>query len=469
MSTTALPLLGIDIGTTSVSVVVVDPHDGRNLFTSTQAHHAGIAPDGPGADLQDAERLVAVTQNSIALARQQYRQIGAMGITGQMHGIVVIDAAGRAVSPAYTWLDARLAWNDRDGRTIAQRMTEEVGKPVPVGYGAGTAFALQALDLVPAGARSVATVPDYVTLRLIGGTEPVTGASLAHSLGLYSLETGGFHADLWRRSTALCPPQVRAAAQIVGTTAEGTPVAVPVGDNQASFLASVRDPERAISVNVGTSGQISVLEPNVAAPTDSLHHLESRPFPGDRRLLVGASLSGGKSFEVLGSLIADVARRSGAASIDPYQLLRDIQRPTDHNRLSIDTRFAGTRGDPATRGAISGVGLDNLDVPHLYWGIAEGVVAELAELLGEHQEVLGVSDSYLAVSGNAVTQSEAIRTTLAERFGVRLRRPIDAEAAARGAAMLATAAIDGGIASLPGIRARMIRYRDEATDAGIDL
>lgn len=463
MSTTALPLLGIDIGTTSVSVVVVDPHDGRNLFTRTQAHNAGIAPDAPGADLQDAERLVAVTQNSIALARQQYRQIAAMGITGQMHGIVVIDAAGRAVSPAYTWLDARLAWHDSDGRTLAQRMTEEVGALVPVGYGAGTAFALQALGLVPAGGRSVATVPDYVTMRLTGGTTPVTGASLAHSLGLYSLEAGDFDNDLWRRSTALCPPQVRAAAEIIGTTAEGSPVVVPVGDNQASFLASVRDPERAISVNVGTSGQISVLEPNAAAQTDPLHRLETRPFPGDRRLLVGASLSGGKSFEVLGSLIADVARRSGAATIDPYQLLRDIQRPSDRNRLSIDTRFAGTRGDPTIRGRVSGIGLDNFDLAHLYWGIADGVVTELAELLGEHNGVLGVRDSYLAVSGNAVTRSDAVRTTLAERFGVRLRRPIDAEAAARGAAMLAGAAIAGGIESLPAIRARMIRYRDETT------
>ena len=459
MPTTTLPWLGIDIGTTSVALVVVDPRDGRNLFTRTQPHRAGIAPDGPGADLQDAARLLEVVRTSIEQARGRYPRIAALGVTGQMHGIVVLDAAGGAVSPVYTWLDSRMTWRDRQDRSIAERIAAEVGTRVPTGYGAGTTFALGALDQVPARGRSIATVPDYVTLQLTGGAEPVTDASLAHSVGLYSIEAGDFHLDRWRRITTLRPPRVRAAASIVGTTAEGTPVVAPVGDNQASFLAGVRDPERAIAVNIGTSGQISVVEPNAAARARALHRLEARPFPGDGRLLVGATLSGGKSFEVLGSLIGEIAARCGGARIDPYELFGDVPRPTDRNGLSVDTRFAGTRADPSVRGAITGIGLDNFDVRHLYWGIAEGIVAELLELLGDHRAVVDNRDGYLAVSGNAVTHSRALRTVLAERFEVPLRRSTEVEAAARGAAMLAGAAIAGGIEHLPAIRARMVRYR----------
>ena len=86
-------------------------------------------------------------------------------------------------------------------------------------------------------------------------------------------------------------------------------------------------------------------------------------------------------------------------------------------------------------------------------------MAELLELLGDHRAIVGNRDGYLAVSGNTVAHSRPLRTVLAERFEVPLRRPIEAEAAARGAAMLAGAAIAGGIEHLPAIRARMVRYR----------
>ena len=102
-----------------------------------------------------------------------------------------------------------------------------------------------------------------------------------------------------------------------------------------------------------------------------------------------------------------------------------------------------------------------MTLPHLYWGIADGVVTELVQLLADHRRVLDAPGSYIGISGNAIDRSAAIRTILAEKLARPLRRPVDAEAAARGAAMLAAAALEGGAAALPAIQSRMIRYGEE--------
>ena len=154
-------------------------------------------------------------------------------------------------------------------------------------------------------------------------------------------------------------------------------------------------------------------------------------------------------------------RRIDADGHDPYRLLTDLPRPAAGTALHVDTRFAGTRTDPSIRGAITGMGPDNLTLPHLYWGIADGVVTELVQLLADHRRVLDAPGSYIGISGNAIDRSAAIRTILAEKLARPLRRPVDAEAAARGAAMLAAAALEGGAAALPAIQSRMIRYGEE--------
>ena len=253
MHSTVAPLLGVDIGTTSISVVVIDSTSGRNLWTHTYRHNARLPADGPGSHIQDPDVLVTATKGLIARAQAHYPTIAAMGITGQMHGIILLDDQCRALSPAYTWLDRRLSWRSADGPTFQMLMRDELGCDVPAGYGAGTLFVLGRLGLIPPGARYVAGVPDYIALRLIGGG-PVTSPGLAHSMGCYSLDEGRFRSDVWRAVSPLTLPEVRGATDIIGRTPDGVLVTAPEGDNQTSFIAGIRDPDRAVAVNVGTSG-----------------------------------------------------------------------------------------------------------------------------------------------------------------------------------------------------------------------
>lgn len=476
------PLVGLDIGTTSISAVVLDPVTGRNLEVMNKIHKAGLPPDGPGANLQEPEELVKIAEELLCSIRRQFPEIAAIGVTGQMHGIVLVDKDGLALGPAYTWLDNRANWpvteigpvavgagdGDESG-SYREWMQAEIGACEPTGYGVSTLYVLNKLGRIPAGAVAAAGPADYVALRLSTETRPHVAASLAHSMGFFSLEKSEFDSGLWGRISAVEPPIVSSSAAFFSETPDGIPILVPEGDNQMGFLSSVRDPGRAVLFTIGTSGQVSLLEPEEEGKSRS-GALERRPFPGKRNLLVGASLSGGKSFELLTNLVAEVAGRlsmtlEAEGSVisrrpAPFELLEGLERPAPEQRLVVDTRFAGTRADPEVRGAIHNIGLENCTLGGLYWGIAAGVVDELAEMLGEYRRILEQSDSYISISGNSLEKSGAVRTILQERFPVPLRRSIDGEAAARGAAMLAGAALTGGIEMLESMQSRMIVYRE---------
>lgn len=443
------PVLGVDIGTTSISVVAIDPDNGTNLFTENMPHNASLPPDIHSADLQDPLVLLAVTSQMIKHAEKLYPNIKAIGITGQMHGIIPVDRTGAAVGPVYTWLDGRL--ND-----LADTMAKEIGSVVPAGYGAGTLFALLRSGTIDPRAISVADVPAWIASRLTGNRAIVTSAGLAHSIGFFSIERAEFSPDEWNRIGDISPPIVRRVATFIGESASGIPICVPEGDNQTSFLSTIRDPERAVSFNIGTSGQVSLIRPAMPIPTAETQ-LEERPFPGGQTLLVGASLSGGKSFDLLADLVREIMRIGGAEECDPFSILTDLRRPT-HPPV-VDTRFVGTRRNPQIRGTISGIGLNNFTLAHLYWGFAAGVIDELYEMLGDYRSILDQQDSYIAVSGNALERSTAAHTLLAERVDRPLRWPAESEAAARGAAILAAAAAEGGVEHLPEIQARTVHYR----------
>lgn len=471
MRSTTRPVLGIDVGTTSVSVVVLDPADGKSIVTRTVQHSADLCSNGHDESLQNAEVLLSAVDDAVSELIERFPNIAGIGITGQMHGIVLTDLAGNAVSPIYTWLDGRLNRSDPDGIPYSERLQNDTGTVVPSGFGLGTVYQLARSGSIPPEARRVMTAPDFVATRLVSlqsaipddrkSIDHFTSASMAHSIGFFDAETGEFSHVTSQFLGDIVLPRVKPSGTILGTTYRGIPVFLPEGDNQTSFLGSVRDPERAVSVNIGTSGQISLMISGEVHQTIP-EGLESRPFFGVGTLLVGASLTGGKSFEVLATLISDVSGKTGRQTTDPYSVFEKISKPAHGSELRIDTRFNGSRTDAHVRGSISGISLSNFDVSHLYWGIAEGVIRELVDMIGSYSRIVQNENGYVAISGNALERSTAMQHYLAQYLGAPLRRSLGSEAAARGAAILATAALEGDCEMIFDVSRRTIRYTDES-------
>ena len=430
--------LGLDIGTTSICAAVADAA-GALLFCET-------AQNDSGDIVQNPQRIWEICINILDRAMAACPDIAGIGLCGQMHGVLYLDTEGRPVSPLYTWQDesgnniARGAVSTLPdcNVTYAQALSARTGHAMASGFGCTTLFVHAQTGVIPPAATRICTIHDWVAMRLCGLTSPVMHASDAASFGLFDLHA--LHFDMAAIRAASLPealfPSVTAGFDILGAY-KGIPVAVAVGDNQASFLGAAEDPARTVLVNVGTGSQCSLagayLPPEQLPPG-----VELRPLCGDQYLYVGSALCGGRVFALAKGFFSrcaeflgiDLPERAVYAAMDA--LLKENPPPLE-TRLRVDTRFAGTRRDPSLRGGLAGLGTDNFTPAHLLWGLVEGIAEELYDFFG----VGGTERELLVGAGNGLRKNAALRQALERRFGMPLAVPPYGEEAARGAAKIA--------------------------------
>ena len=277
--------LGLDLGTTTISAAVLDA-DGRLLCTRTVPGGAAIAGQ-PWERKQDARGIEHAALSLLDGLLQEFPDIGCVGLTGQMHGIVYVDAAGQLLSPLYTWQDETGAQPGPDGKSTAAR----TGYPLASGYGLVTLACHQAAGTIPDGAAAVCTIADYLAMRLSGRTAPRLTPSMAASLGLF--DGTDFDRKAVRRAglPEQLLPEVSEKAELGGGRLH---IFAALGDNQASFLGAGQGRLDAPLVNIGTGSQFSFF----TKEHRTVPGLETRPFPGGW-LLTGAPLCGGRSFALL--------------------------------------------------------------------------------------------------------------------------------------------------------------------------
>jgi sedoheptulokinase len=345
-------LAGLDLGTTTVSAVLIDPERGV-LAVRSREHRAELSGTRSSESLQDPDLIVAAARKLLAELEGALGTPEAVGLCGQMHGILYVDQGGAAVSPLYTWLDQRgnraiatVARQNGDEaadrstsnreQSFAEYLARQSAVPVATGYGLVTHAVLRAEGGVPSNAVAIATISDYVAMQLAGLRRPVTDPTLAHSIGAYEPAAGVWnHRGL--RAAGLPETMLPAVAEpgrIIGywspraassrpsgaqnrgqpgpAVDRNVPVAVAHGDNPASFLGSSADFAHQGVLSLGTSGQISVhmSEPGESTGLD-LPGLDLRPFMDGGYIAVGASLTGGKSYALLRDFLQAVIGELG--------------------------------------------------------------------------------------------------------------------------------------------------------------
>lgn len=432
--------LGLDLGTTSVSAAVIDLQAGGVLRSYSRPNHAEIPTEIAGAHAQDPEVLVKGAQELTRLLAPEFGPFSGIGVTGQMHGILYVDAAGQAVSPLFTWLD-RQAEEIAEDRSHLELFQTATGETAPSGYGAVTHFTQVQTGRIPETAASLCTAPDYLVMRLCGLRHPLTDPTLAHSLGLFDIEQNTFTPG-WAKlgESRVKLPHVSAKGIVAGEY-EGAPVVTAVGDNQASFIGSVSDPEHSVLLTLGTSGQVSC----VSSELKYAEGLETRPFPENRFLLVGASLIGGKALEMLANLVDEIAYKlTGEQLENPYGLLEVNPENLKPPYLEIDTQFAGSRSSKGTKaGAIRNITPDNFTLEHLAYGFTQGVVDELYGFWRGGFTATGVTEnvSEMIGSGNALRRSSLVMERLQATFGLPLSLTAHQEEGAVGVAIYAASTV----------------------------
>ena len=424
---------GLDIGTTTISGVLLDAGSGICLKSITQPNTAHWPAEQAW---QEPDKIFKICLEILAKLAAEIGQPDGLGLTGQMHGVLYIDGRGQALSPLFSWQDGRGDEIYQDQLSYAEHLSKLTGHPMATGFGLTTHYFNVINGLVPKGAVSIVTITDYVAMRFCGLAEPVMHPSMAHSLGLFDLDQGQFDPEAMQaagiRGNIL--PQVSAGEMVLGKTGDGIPVTIPIGDNQASFLGSVQAGSD-ILVNIGTGSQISILSEKIR----SLPPLETRPYIEGHYLLVGSALCGGSAYGLLRDFFKAVLQDfGGQVPQNLYEQMAEMGDrvyPEDHP-LMVDTRFKGTRTDPGQRGSIRNISMDNFTPGHLVIGVLRGMVEELKDFYDRLPQDLQHSEG-ITGSGNAIRRNALLRRMIEDQFGKKVHLPAYQEEGAVGAARLA--------------------------------
>jgi sedoheptulokinase len=452
-----MKLAGIDLGTTTICGLLLDAESGEIVSVTTERNTAALRGASPWEAVQDPETIVAIAGRIIGGFLDAYDDIRGIGVAGQMHGILYVNRAGRAVSALYTWQDGSGDQKRPDGVTHAEWLSRAIGAPVSTGMGFVTHAVQSAAGAVPADAVWLCTIADYVAMRLCNARTPVMDPTNAASLGCFDLDALDFRRDAMDK-VGIDPslfPAVAVDYPALGEARQGVPVYVGVGDNQASFLGSVAELPGSLVISVGTSGQISAF----AERRMDVPGIDTRPFPYGGYIGVGAALCGGQAYALLHDFFETTVRMftnsSGSASWEVMNSIDERSLATAE-RLIVDTRFNGTRMDPDVRGSIWNLSPATFQPGQLIVGVREGIAAELIGFLELFPASMRTGLRLFAGSGNAIRLNSGLKAAFERRLGMRMNIPRHREETSFGAALLA------GVASetLPDLRAagRFVRY-----------
>ena len=132
-------LLGIDIGSTNISAVVYDSALRKVICTRTVSNSSKFETDCDFAEF-DAKKIIEITLTLANELTEKIPDIKAIGITGQMHGVVYLSRSGEIVSPLYSWQDKRGNRAFFESKTYCDEIKERTGESVNSGYGFATLF-----------------------------------------------------------------------------------------------------------------------------------------------------------------------------------------------------------------------------------------------------------------------------------------------------------------------------------------
>ncbi|HTW45473.1 MAG TPA: xylulokinase [Acidobacteriaceae bacterium] len=433
--------LGLDIGTGGTRAVLVNAQG--KLVASASAEHEPFRSPHPGWAEQDPEDWWRATQAAIReVLSKSDSKIDAVGLTGQMHGAVMLDAAGNVLRPSLIWCDQRTdAECDWLHATIGrERLIELTANP------ALPNFTLTKLLWVRnhepeifARIAHVLCPKDYVRYRLTGtyamDVQEASGTLLldvAHRRWSHEVAEASGIPEAWLpqlyESPEICAHISDEAANATGLTA-GTPVAAGAGDQGAGAVGMGILTPGSVSATIGTSGVVFAA---TAAPTrDPLGRLHTfcHAVPGRWHVMgvtqaAGLSLrwlrdtmAPGTSYDMLTAEASKVPAGSDGALWTPYLL----GERTPHLDSQARAAFVGLTASH-TRG-------------HLVRAVLEGVAYSLKDTFTLFAE-LGIPVKDVRLGGGGA-RGPLWREIQANIYGYPCDVLVAEEGAAFGAALLA--------------------------------
>ncbi len=406
--------IGLDIGTTSICGVLMDSKTGDVVKTINRKNDSWLI----GEQWERVQNPQAIMKSINEILEELYcEDLDAIGVTGQMHGILYLDDEGKPISPLYTWEDQRgnLPFGKK---TYAEHMSSHTG------YGNVTHFYNKYNSIIPQNTVVFCTIHDYVAMTLAGKNRPLVHVSDAASFGNYDIETMSFN---WQDELQ---PEITDETAILGEW-RGIPVSVAIGDNQASFIGG-GGTSRTVLFNVGTGSQISMATKKSVAPSG----LEIRPLSKKTSIMVGSSLCGGRAFAILEKFFESVCEMAGADKKKLYdEMTAELSKKTD-SEIVFKTQFYGTRENPNKKASITGLTEETFTPANLIYACLSGICDELYDMYKK----TGERCMKLVGTGNGIRLNPTLIKIIEEKFKLKMNIPKYSEEAAIGSALFALTA-----------------------------
>ncbi|HEY1565275.1 MAG TPA: xylulokinase [Gaiellaceae bacterium] len=406
-----MALVGLDVGTTAVKGVAID-EEGRVLAAASAGYP--LSRPQPGWSEQEPEDWWRAAEDVLSRLPE-----GPVGLSGQMHGLVVLDAEQRVLRPAILWNDQRTAAEcaEIEQRVGLDRLLELTGNRALTGFTAPKLLWLRRHEPELYGRiRHVLLPKDYVRLRLTG--ELAVDVADASGTLLFDVGRRGWSAEVCRALEI--PHEWLPPAQ------ESTEIA-GAGDQAAAALGVGVARPGPVSVVLGTSGVVFAALPSYEHDREGRLHAFCHAVPG-RWHAMGVMLSAaGSAAWLRGVLRAELSDLEAEAA----------RRPPGSEGLLFAPYLAGERTphpDPGARGAFVGLSAGH-DRGALWRAMLEGVAYGLRDSLELLRE-LGAEPESGRVSGGGA-RSELWLRILASVLGLPLETTESEEGSAFGAALLA--------------------------------
>jgi xylulokinase len=436
--------LGIDVSTTATKALLID--SAGRVVAAESTHYSFETPQ-PLWSEQHSDLWWDGTQKSIRAALSKAgvepSAVACVGLTGQMHGLVLLDQAGNVLRPAILWNDQRTqAQCDEIHRCIGRhKFIQITGNVALTGFTAPKIlWVRQHEPQIYARAAHVLLPKDYVRYKLTGAfaMDKADGAGTV-LMDLKARDWSGEVLDALEIPRAWMPPlyegpQVTGiitpkAAQATGLAA-GTPVVAGGGDQAAQAVGVGAVEAGIVALTVGTSGVVFATVPSALVEPEGRLHAFCHAVPGMWHFM-GVMLSAAGSLQWY--------RDTLAPGISFDDLLKEAEAvPAGCEGLLFLPYLSGERTphpDPLARGAFIGLTVRH-GRGHLTRAVLEGVAFGLKDSFTLIREAGLAAISQVRASGGG-TKSALWRQILASALGTDLVTVNTTEGAAYGAALLA--------------------------------
>ena len=444
--------IGVDIGTSATKTLLIDS-SGKVTRSATREYPLSVPKNGwaeqDPALWWDAaiETIREVTDGLDGAA------VKALGLTGQMHGLVCLDSGDRVLRPAILWCDQRTAAECEEITSLvgARRLIELTANPALTGFTSPKILWIRNNEPAIYGKIVKIMLPkDYIRYMLTG--ENASDMSDASGTGLLNVAKRNWDGEVlskldvdpsWLGKLYESPEitgRISPKASALTGLPAGTPVVAGAGDNAAAAIGTGVAKDGQAFVTIGSSGVVFAHTSRMRLDPGGRAHTFCAAVPGEWHIM-GVTLAAGFSLKWF---------RDNFAPGVSYKQLDEmaIKTPIGAENLLYLPYLNGERTphlDPEARGAFVGLSAMH-ETAHMARAVMEGVAYSLRDCYEVMREMGARFEEITACGGGM--ESGFWQQMTADVFDARVVTTQSTDGPALGAAMLAAVG-DGAYASVP--------------------